>query len=162
MTQTLKLWARPANYLGETWEGYYSAGIGQARDSDALGRANFQAMRNELKDCEGWQVVREGHWACGWVEWIAIEATAVRALEIASAIMERYADYPVIDEDLFSQVEDEECNTVWSECFNRVDRIDYLRRHSYTAQCWRDVRAAITGDWYAAANILHSPSDILV
>ena len=159
--ENLKQWTRPRNYMGATWEGYYSAGVGQSRDSEALERANFQAMCNALEDCEGWEVVSENHWACGWVEWVAIEPNAHDALRIANNLMARYADYPILDEDMLSRLEDEDCAQTWGSCFNRKDRIDYLRKHSYTAQCWQDVRAAVAGDWCAAANMLHCPSDIL-
>lgn len=157
----LSLWSRPRDYAGATWEGYYGAGVGQSRDSGALERANFQAMQNALKGCKGWQVVREGHWAVGWVEWIAISPRARKALAIADKLMAGYEDYPCLDEGLYSQIEDEDAAAIWESCFDKSERVAYLREHSYTAESWRDVRAAVNGDWCAAASMLHSPTDIL-
>lgn len=157
----LEQWARPSHYMGATWEGYFSSGVGQSRDSDALERANFEAMRRALKGCKGWQVVRESHWAVGWVEWIAISPRASKALKIANEIMEAFADYPCIDEMLYSEIEDDDCRQTWENCYSDRKRLKYLREHSYTAESWRDVRAAVKGDWGAAARMLHSPSDLI-
>jgi hypothetical protein len=41
MSHTVKPWSHPECYSGQTWEGYYSAGFGQSRDSDSLERSNF-------------------------------------------------------------------------------------------------------------------------
>ncbi len=40
----LNRWTYPANYAGATWYDYFGSGCGRYRDSDALERANFQAM----------------------------------------------------------------------------------------------------------------------
>lgn len=92
--QHLRRWQRPSNYCGAEWIDYYSAGVGQSRDSDALERANFDAMLKALggeRDDEGLalslvRVVRETHWAVGWVEWIAIHERATEALQLADGI----------------------------------------------------------------------------
>jgi len=46
---TVKEWNHPDSYMGATWEGWYSAGFGQSRDSDALEASNFQTAFDELK-----------------------------------------------------------------------------------------------------------------
>ena len=108
------------------------------------------------------QIIRENHWAVGWVEWIAIHSSNTAALEKARELCNRANDYPVLDEDDFSRREDEECDQTWSKCFDASDRIDYLRRHSYTAGSLTDLLQAIrVGSWYHAANMLHCPSDLL-
>lgn len=66
----LKLWTHPDSYFGATWEGYYSAGVGQHRDSDCLSRANFDAMVSLLDEVDTereYRIVRENHWAAGMV-----------------------------------------------------------------------------------------------
>ena len=163
-------WTRPANYIGTTWEGYYSSGFGQSRDSDALERANFQAAWARLKNDRAIgpeneeptvQIVRENHWAVGWVEWIAIHESDTEALRIARELCAQCEDYPVLDEELFSQIEDEDCSATWEHCYNPHERVKYFRSHGYTAQSFGDLLRAVRGDWYAAANMLHSPSDLL-
>ena len=165
--ENLKKWSHPECYMGPTWEGWYGAGVGQTRDSSALQRANFDAMLAELKTLpdvdvdgdSGLQVVREGHWAVGWVEWIAIHESNTAALELA----DKLAGKPVLDEDLFSRYEDEECEQTWQNCFNEQERADYLRKHvsAKYLKGYRELRAAVKGDWGYAAQLLPCPSDLL-
>jgi hypothetical protein len=44
----LKHWTRPRDYFGAEWSRYYSAGVGQSRDSDCLEQSNFAVMLHEL------------------------------------------------------------------------------------------------------------------
>ena len=171
----IQRWTMPAYYMGEVWPDYYSSGVGQSRDSDALERANFQAMLNKLggeaSDDETGDplvtVVRESHWACGWVEWIAIHESNERALKIADEQNARLLNYPVLDEELYGQIEDEDCAQTWFNCYNEQERLEYLRDHMgrISRQAGSDIfrlaRAAVKGDWSAAANLLPCPSDIL-
>lgn len=159
----LKRWTRPDSYIGKIWPDYYSSGVGQSRDSSSLERANFDAMLKRLGgESETVIVVRESHWAVGWVEWIAIHNTDDKSLSIADGIMKALDGYPVIDENLWSRYEDDECSTVWSDCFDVHDRIDYFRRHSYTCTSVSDMLQAVRGgSWHHAANMLHCPSDLI-
>lgn len=166
---SVKEWKHPECYLGATWEGWYSAGFGQSRDSDALEASNFQVAYDTLRPLDTEhdeettvRIVREGHWAVGWVEWIAIHGSNTAALDAARELCKRANDYPVLNEEDWSRREDEECEELWSKCFSPSERLDYLRRHSYTAQSLSDVLQAVrAGSWYHAANMLHSPSDLL-
>ena len=70
------------HYAGAEWTQYYSSGVGQSRDSSALERSNFVCMLKALGgESDTVIMVREGHWAVGWIEWIAIHETDARALE---------------------------------------------------------------------------------
>lgn len=180
----LEKWTMPRNYYGAEWPEYYSAGVGRSRDSDALERANFDAMVAALAKCPEMetpdgeeitcQVVRENHWVCGWVEWIAIHETDHARLAVADKIRGKMENYAVIDEELWSRYEDEECEQVWRECMDDAERVKYLRKHL----CKRDgrvrveypvtgetpyqtLRAAVKGSWYHAANLLPCPSDLI-
>lgn len=180
MAHTVKEWKYPDSYFGATWEGWYSAGFGQSRDSDAPEASNFQTAYDTLKplatglsvetqDIPGGldgdssiQIVRENHWAVGWVEWIAIHSSNGTALDKARELCGRANDYPVLDDEDMSRREDEDCEQTWRECFDASDRARYLRNHSYTAHSLTDVLQAVrAGSWYHAANMLHCPSDLL-
>ena len=126
----IKLWTMPSNYGGETWPDYYSSGVGQSRDSDALERSNFISMLALLGgESETVIVVREGHWAAGWVEWIAIHATDEKALAIADETKGALEDYSVINEDHWSELEHEEAQKVWTNCYDDKGRVEYIRKH---------------------------------
>ena len=118
----LKLWTMPSHYMGETWPDYYSSGVGQSRDSDALEQSNFESMLSRLGgDSETVIVVRESHWAVGWVEWIAIHSTDDKALKTANAICKALNDYPVIDEDHWNEKVQEHANETWQNCYDEKE-----------------------------------------
>jgi len=112
--QHLKLWTMPDHYFGEVWPATYRAGVGQSRDSDTLERSNFACMLKALGgESETVHVVRESHWAVGWVEWIAIHQDDDKALRIADKIIAALEDYPVVDEDDWSELEWNEAADFW-------------------------------------------------
>lgn len=147
----LKLWTLPSSYFGATWEGFYSSGFGQSRDSDALERSNFRAALKALEAVsERVQVVRESHWAVGWVEWIAIPADDFAALEAADGLREDYEQHPVLDENDFSNEETEEANEVWTNCYSPKERLQYIRdnRSQFDFCSFADLRACVRGEFF--------------
>jgi hypothetical protein len=153
-------WTMPDSYFGETWPNYYSAGVGQSRDSDALERSNFRCMLAAIGgESETVHVVREGHWAVGWIEWIAIHQDDTKALEEADAILCALSDYPVIDDMDFSDLESEEANETWRNCYNDSDRLEYIRnfRSQFDFHDMADLRAVIRGEYFNgyASELLH-------
>lgn len=128
--ENLKRWTKPDHYFGASWPEYFSAGVGQSRDSDCLEESNFAVMLEKLGgESETVTVVRESHWAVGWVEWIAIHETDDRALRIADEQVARLENYPVLDEDDFSNREIEAANELWTHCFGTRERIEYIRKY---------------------------------
>lgn len=118
-------------YWGDVMDsGKYIAGLGQSRDSRSLERANFIAMQAELDawlEDEGidnddddyyYTIERSSHWAVGWVEGFRVRAFdeddihRVKVLPLAKhfhELVESLEDsYPVLDEDLLLEMENEE------------------------------------------------------
>lgn len=157
----LERWKLPKYYYGAEWPEYYSAGVGRSRDSDCLEESNFDAMLAAVGgESDTVHVVRESHFLCGWVEWIAIHESDEKALRAADAMQESLEDYPLLDEEDYCRREWEECKRVWSDCYSVSERVRYLRK----AGCdtgFRDLRAAVNGDWSAAANLLPCPTEII-
>jgi hypothetical protein len=111
-------------------------------------------------------IVRESHFLCGWVEWIAIHESDSVALETADKIAAGLEDYPVIDEELVSQLEETDCIEVWS-AMTEKERAEYIRSHVRTVytqpgdSVYSTLRRAVKGEWFDAATILPCPSDLL-
>lgn len=136
----LKRWTMPDSYAGAVWPAYYSAGIGRHRDSDDLDESNFATALKALGgESDTVAVVHEGHWAVGWVEWIAIHQDDETALRIADDLQARLADYPVLDEDDWSEREEASANQAWTN-YSLRDRIElcceaglsrYAARHDW-------------------------------
>lgn len=120
----LKKWERSNNYMGENWSGWYML-LSQTRDSEPLERSNFAVARDimrqfdeqevpgsDIGECSV-QVASFGHWGCGWMECIMIHESNAAALEKASELLERLDDYPVLNEEHFSQLEYEQACETW-------------------------------------------------
>lgn len=132
----LHKWTLPSCYMGATWEGWYYF-LGQNRDSDCLTRSNFRVAYAAVAplatgvDCDGVgtagvQKVRENHFFCGWIEWIAIHESNVDALKKADELAAKIEDYPALNEDDWSTLEDEEAQETW-ESFSLRDRLHVMR-----------------------------------
>ena len=152
----LERWTMPRDYFGATWPNHYSAGVGQSRDSGCLEQSNFAAMVSALGgESEIVTVVRESHWAVGWVEWIAIKADGTpesdKALQIADELMERFSDYPVLNEDDFSEREMEAANQTWKECYSWQERIKYIRNNAdqFEFRNFADMLGCVRGEYFA-------------
>jgi hypothetical protein len=148
----LERWTLPNSYFGAEWPDYYVF-LGRNRDSDCLANSNFECALKEIggkSEENGVYVVREGHWACGWIEWIAIHQDNAAALEIADKITEKLEGYPVLDEDHFSELEREEADIIWRDCCSVRERIKYMRDyHSQFEWCsFSDLLAQARGRYF--------------
>ena len=129
-------WTLPDSYAGASWPKYY-VGLSQHRDSDALTRSNFTCFLKAIGGENGdtVRVVRERHWAVGWIEWIAIHESATKALRIADEIMHKLDGYPVVNEDHWSELE-------WSETLDYWDSLSLNERIQYCRECCVSIFAA--------------------
>lgn len=111
--ENLKLWERPEHYFGADWPEYFCF-LGQSRESSTLERSNFICGLEALGgESETVLVIRESHWAVGWVEWIGIHGSDAKALAIADKIAGKLEGYPVVNEDHWSALEYEEAAEFW-------------------------------------------------
>ena len=131
-------WEHPDSWAGKPWHGWF-VGLSRTRDSDALTRSNFECFLKALRELpevlvndsknaeqsyrterEDWSavnsvfIVHESHWACGWVDWIAIHPSNEAALKLADEMLCSLEDYPVLDEDHFSELEADEIYDWWA------------------------------------------------
>lgn len=137
----MNLWKTPSDWAGKSWHGWFVF-IGRNRDSGDLDSSNFEcalkALRelpdSEVDDSENdgcadascIQVVSESHWACGWIEWIAIHQSATDHVKLAESLESSLEDYPVLDEDDFSRREHESYLESW-DSWGRKDYLKSLR-----------------------------------
>lgn len=150
--KNLHRWEMPDSYFGAKWPEYFSSGVGQSRDSSALERSNFIcALRDIGGESETVKVIREGHWAVGWVEWIAIHQSDEAALRKADELRDDYNNYPVVDEQHYSETEDEEAQEIWTKCFNDKDRLEYIRSHpgQFDFRDYKQVIANVRGRYFS-------------
>ena len=105
----------PRNYAGHREFPGMLCAYGRNRDSDILRNSNFDAFLAALGgEGENVEVVRVGHWACGWCEYIGVREGSPQS-EIAEALLEKLDIYPVLNEDDFSNREWEDYAAGWKE-----------------------------------------------
>lgn len=164
---TLQKWSMPSSYAGAEWPDYYGAGFGQSRDSDALERSNFAVVVAALAKLPAFesdeldesgdeinsrQVVREGHWAVGWVEWIAIHKSDTEALKLCDEFAASVENYPVLDDEHCSQTEEADADQTWKNCYSWKERAAYMRKFwnqfDHAHGQFRYLRAIIKGEYF--------------
>ena len=148
---TLTRWTMPDYYFGATWPDYYRSGFGQSRDSDCLEQSNFATALAALGgESDTVIVVREGHWAIEWIEWIAIHQDNAAAIAIAETLNAERDDYPALDEQDWSEREHDEANYIWKDCFDQSERVKYIRenRDQFTFHDWPTMRKCVRGDYF--------------
>jgi hypothetical protein len=135
MSKILNLWVYPQNYHGADWSEYYVI-LGQHRDSDILARCNWQVAVETLEalaeqldafDDAGdsyLQIAADSHWAVGWCDTLLLHKDSpAQLIAEAEGIVKRLQNYPILNENLFSETEEEEANETWS-CFSLRERIE--------------------------------------
>lgn len=132
--KNLILWHYPECYAGASWDNYY-AFLSRSRDSSLLDESNFECALERLGGENNPMVVviRERHWAYGWLEWIAIHKDDEKALRLADEMCGELERYPALNEDDWSERQYEAAYKVWEEMFSSAERLDFLRQ-------WVDTR----------------------
>ena len=135
---TLPMWTLPHCYAGTKWDGWVVF-LTRNRDSGLLENCNFDAamralapLREGVPEVDGFstiEAVRESHWACGWVEWIAIHPSNTKALALAEMFDAKLEDYPVLDEDAFGEAELDAAHNLWRTMSLR-ERLDLLGKYA--------------------------------
>lgn len=115
-------------YWGE--RGDWLVAAGQSRDSDALERSNFECIRRAVDaiDPDCWAVESESHWAVGWVEHLLIDPACAAAIAEVERILDDLEDYPVVDEDHFSETEFNDYLESWENWGEREYRRE-IKKH---------------------------------
>lgn len=143
-SELLPSWNHPTvfdsanNFVGQAPQGYciYS----QNRDSSILECTNFTVILEELGgENEHVEIVRHGHWACGWIEYIIVDKQAPDSLlNTCVDILRALCNYPVMSDDRYSDAQYEAIYEHWDNLIMR-DRIDLC------VQCGESIFAARRG-----------------
>ena len=123
----MKPWTRPPNYIGSTWNGWLVF-LSRNRDSSLLENHNFEvalatlkplAVDVEAEDLSSVQAVRENHFLCGWIEWIAIHSSSAAAIEAAELLEAKLENYPLLSEMEYSDKQHEAYCEAWKSYGHR-------------------------------------------
>jgi hypothetical protein len=101
--------------------------LGRHRDSSLLEKSNFErGLELVGGESDTVMIVRESHWAFGWVEWIAIHQSDDAALREADEIMGALECYPVVDDEHYSHMQFDATVDYWQSS-PVPDRMDICR-----------------------------------
>lgn len=97
------------------------------RDTGALSKSNFKTAR-EILDHAGatYEAIRFGHWGSGWFEIIVVEPTEI-GLRVAGEIACSLENYPVLDDEDYSDCEYEAVRDNW-DAWQEWDFLNHLER----------------------------------
>lgn len=140
-----------SNYMGDRPEDSWLCVMTQNRDADTLTRSNWVVACERLKekDSENVEIFRFGHWACGWWEALAVREGTPEADE-AQKIADKLEDYPILEEDHFSEMETKEADEVWKNCYGTKERLEYIREHrdQFEFHNFSELRAIVKGEYF--------------
>jgi len=131
--------------IGDTWA------LGpciETRDSDALDRANSRSWQQIFRDMfgsgpcwdeegedqdplAGWNVLRASHWAYGWAEHLSFRAVdeagePTPQFALALAIRDALSDYPVMDDAVFAEEEEEDLRYLLEDRLNTAQNQEWV------------------------------------
>jgi hypothetical protein len=126
----LQRYSRPSDFadFADFDRNEYFVTGGQHRDSDTLTRSNHRSILKALGgESDTVRVIRDSHFAVGWVEAIYIHESDTKALAIAREIADSLEDYPVVNEDDWSELQCNEACEYWQR-MPVSDRVDVCQR----------------------------------
>ena len=157
----MKLYERPNSYCGPEYYGCYPF-IARCRDSRLVESSNWKGITEDLKkkfgpeqcgaygdeeyDIQGklnedfrkpvtWFIIRDSHWAVGWIETLYIHQDAKEIVAWAEAVEKRLEGYPIYDEDLFSEMEMEQKTEYWQSC-SKDEKVALLKEAGLPGSKW--------------------------
>lgn len=146
-------------YFGE--RGNWFIAIAITRDGDALSRSNFACMEKALRALDAvknWtgddapiQTERFTHWAVGWCDYLLVNSECKEAVALADKLLDKLDDYPILNEEHFSEEEMNEANEVWSNCYDAKERVAYIRarRRQFEFHDFADMLGCLRGKYFS-------------
>ena len=99
-------------YIGKRYDEYYIL-VSHSRDSKILEESNYQSIKSFCeKNSINFIEIRSNHWAVGWIESIGVREDDYDSIEKCEEILEKLEEYPIFDEEDFSQRESEEASRI--------------------------------------------------
>ena len=104
-------------YMLDDQQDWYVIPVSRTRDSGVLEESNFEAA-TEILGGERQNIMeihRFGHWGPGWFEIMIVNPKAGKTMRKAMSIEAALADYPVLDDQDYSQREWDEMYEIWNQ-----------------------------------------------
>ena len=106
----MERWEKPSNYLGGDYSDYYVI-CSHHKNSGLLAESNWDEVVKRLENHV--KVASCGHWMTGWIEFALIHHTDMEGIKLAQAIDDEIAEYPILNEDDFTERESKYAEELW-------------------------------------------------
>lgn len=104
--RNLKKWQSDSNYLGTEYTDYYIVACKSDSDQTVLQESNFAVALEELGGASDTVICAcFKHFACGYFDLLLVHESDDKALELADELVDRINNYPVLDDDDYSERE---------------------------------------------------------
>ena len=105
--------------------------IGTHRDADTLTRSNWEVITRDLLERfpDAFEVYHTSHWAVGWYDHLAVDTSNETAMLALAEWCAALADYPVANENHWSELEFNEACGYWAS-MSVADHVDALSHAS--------------------------------
>jgi hypothetical protein len=140
---------RPSDYAGMQWDGYvpfmFNTGQSHSMDKHNYNTTKQVLMRwfcsesdvNETnqpdRQMHHLEEAENGHWACGYINYILLSENAPDELVISVAkILDVIEDNAMLDSDAYTDWEYEAICKLWSEDISERDKTDMLKKCKFT------------------------------
>ena len=122
------------NYKDFSWtdrpsEGVWCLHYTHTRDSDRVERSNGKAIAVEMlkESSDDVSLEHHTHFAVGWVDGVAVkvygdDGAVTEAFQKLHELLEKIEEYPILDEDGYSSLENDELTEQMSQCIRHVGR----------------------------------------
>lgn len=130
-----------SNYLGDEHPDFLIALVGE----DILYEANEEELINRFNKIslvEDTDFIRTsiGNFCGPSTKFLLVHKDNALAVEIAEKAQIEIADYPVLDDEIFSRLETEECKHRWEDCLDDEERAEYsLEVLGEVLNDWNDI-----------------------
>ena len=124
MAETMQKW-NGQDYLGKRFDDYFVL-YTTNRDADTLTESNYRSIRKYLDDHPhvAYTIFTASHWACGWIEQILIYSGDAASVSFCNKIIEKLDDYPVFNDEDFSDLELEKAHEIQKEIRKEIDNLE--------------------------------------
>jgi|SRR5882762_8534744 len=138
---------------------WYLGPVGTSRDADSVVRSNWRVLieRVVAVDPEGvdHEIIHMGHWAVGWVEYLAVRPGSQAAV-VQSQAIDKLREHVILNEDDLSMIEHDDMTESWDsygdtqfkrDLLKRLDDVDPKHEHDLDdVDLWEQFRD-LDGDW---------------
>lgn len=127
-----------ANYSGPHFSMYFQAPVAITRDADTLATSNWHVVTESILKVaqhDATEIHRMGHWGCGWYEILLIHPDDGAALEAADNWAAVLSEYPVADDEHYSQLQ-------WDTACDNWDGMTLRSRIEACESCGISIMAA--------------------